>query len=169
MCATKTCYKITIFVWKEVYVVGQGDADSSGESDNVKRRDRRGIIDTITNPAYFFANHESKFVLKMKWVINQIRIKSLCQLLFLIVIQFFPTRIELSNNLRMRSKFHFILFYFFTPKEKMKDAISNPCSIFLAICTAFYILWMKLDLLISNLRDSSKLFNSSNYQRTCIY
>ena len=106
-----------------------------------------------------FANHESEFVLKMKWVINQIRIKSLCQLLFLIVIQFFPTRIELSNNLRMRSKFHFILFYSFTPKEKMKDAISNPCSIFLAICTAFYILWMKLDLLISNLRDSSKLFN----------
>ena len=100
-------------------------------------------------PLIFFANHESKFVLKMKWVINQIRIKSLCQLLFLIVIQFFPTRIELSNNLRMRSKFHFILFYSFTPKEKMKDAISNSCSIFLAICTAFYILWMKLDLRIS--------------------
>ena len=34
------------------------DADSSGESDdsesdNVKRRDRRGYIDTISNPAYF--------------------------------------------------------------------------------------------------------------------
>ena len=55
---------MTIFVWKEVYVVGQVDADSSGESDdsesdNVKRRDRRGYIDTISNPAYFFANHES--------------------------------------------------------------------------------------------------------------
>ena len=65
---------MTIFVWKEVYVVGQVDADSSGESDdsesdNVKRRDRRGYIDTISNPAYFFANHESEFVLKMKWVI----------------------------------------------------------------------------------------------------
>ena len=50
---------MTIFVWKEVYVVGQVDADSSGESDdsesdNVKRRDRRGYIDTILNPAYFF-------------------------------------------------------------------------------------------------------------------
>ena len=94
MAATKTFNYITKFIWKEVYVVGQVDADFSGksddsESDNVKRRDRRGIIDTITNPAYFFANHESKFVLKMKWVINQIRIKSLCQLLFLIVIQFF--------------------------------------------------------------------------------
>ena len=58
-CATKTFNYITIFVWKEVYVVGQVDADFSGksddsESDNVKRRDRRGIIDTITNPAYFF-------------------------------------------------------------------------------------------------------------------
>ena len=117
---------MTIFVWKEVYVVGQVDADSSGESDdsesdNVKRRDRRGYIDTISNPAYFFANHESKFVLKMKWVINQIRIKSLCQLLFLIVIQFFPTRIELSNNLRMRSKFHFILFF----HSKRKDERCN--------------------------------------------
>ena len=51
---------MTIFVWKEVYVVGQVDADSSGESDdsesdNVKRRDRRGYIDTISNPAYFFS------------------------------------------------------------------------------------------------------------------
>ena len=59
---------MTIFVWKEVYVVGQVDADSSGESDDsesdsVKRRDRRGYIDTISNPAYFcFANHESEFV-----------------------------------------------------------------------------------------------------------
>ena len=58
---------MTIFVWKEVYVVGQVDADSSGESDDsesdfVKRRDRRGYIDTISNPAYFcFANHESEF------------------------------------------------------------------------------------------------------------
>ena len=57
-CATKTCKSITIFVWKEVYVVGQVDADSSGESDdsesdNVKRRDRRGYIDTISNPAHF--------------------------------------------------------------------------------------------------------------------
>ena len=56
--ATKTCNLITIFVWKEVYVVGQVDADSSSESDdsesdNVKRRDRRGYIDTISNPAYF--------------------------------------------------------------------------------------------------------------------
>jgi len=43
----KTDNLIIIFVWKEVYVVGQVDADSSGksddfESDNVKRRDRRG-------------------------------------------------------------------------------------------------------------------------------
>ena len=50
---------MTIFVWKEVYVVGQVDADSSGESDDsesdhVKRRDRRGYIDTTSNPAYFF-------------------------------------------------------------------------------------------------------------------
>ena len=48
---------MTIFVWKEVYVVGQVDADFSGksddsESDNVKRRDRRGYIDTILNPAH---------------------------------------------------------------------------------------------------------------------
>ena len=67
------------------------------------------------------ANHESKFVLKMKWVINQIRIKSLCQLLFLIVIQFFPTRIELSNNIRMRSKFCFTLFF----HSKRKDERCN--------------------------------------------
>ena len=49
---------MTIFVWKEVYVVGQVDADSSGESDdsesdNVKRRDRRGYIDKISKPAHF--------------------------------------------------------------------------------------------------------------------
>ena len=51
----------------------------------------------------------------------------------------FPTRIELSNNIRMRSKFYFILFFQFKRKHitMMKDAISNPCSIFLAICTAF--------------------------------
>ena len=60
---------------EKVYVVGQVDADSSGESDysesdNVKRRDCRGYIDTISNPAYFFfANHESEFDLKMKWMI----------------------------------------------------------------------------------------------------
>ena len=54
----KTFNLIIIFVWKKVYVVGQVDADSSGESDaseqiNVKRRDRRGYINTISNPAYF--------------------------------------------------------------------------------------------------------------------
>ena len=54
----KTFNLIIIFVWKEVYVVGQVDADSSGESDaseqiNVKRRDRRGYINTISNPAHF--------------------------------------------------------------------------------------------------------------------
>jgi hypothetical protein len=43
----KTANLIIIFVWKEVYVIGQVDADFSGESDdsesdNVKRRDRRG-------------------------------------------------------------------------------------------------------------------------------
>ena len=48
----KTVNLIIIFIWKEVYVVGQVDADSSGksddlESDNVKRRDRRGYIDLI--------------------------------------------------------------------------------------------------------------------------
>ena len=90
-------------------------------------------------PLIFFANRESKFVLKMNWVINEIRIKSLCQLLFLIVIQFFSTRIELSNNIRVRSKFYFILLFHSKRKHitVMKDAISNPCSIFLAICTAF--------------------------------
>ena len=54
----KTVYLIIIFVWKEVYVVGQVDANSSGESDdsesdNVKRRDRRGYIDLISNSAHF--------------------------------------------------------------------------------------------------------------------
>ena len=54
----KTVNFRVIFVWKEVYVVGQVDADSSGESDdleknNVKRQDRRGYIDTISNPAHF--------------------------------------------------------------------------------------------------------------------
>ena len=54
----KTVNLIIIFIWKEAYVVGQVDADSSGESDdseldNVKRRDRRGYIDTISNPAHF--------------------------------------------------------------------------------------------------------------------
>ena len=49
---------IIIFIWKEVYVVRQVDANSSGESDdlesdNVKRRDRRGYIDLISNPAHF--------------------------------------------------------------------------------------------------------------------
>ena len=106
---------MTIFVWKEVYVVGQVDADSSGESDDsesdiVKRRDRRGYIDTTSNPAYFFANHESEFVLKMKWVINQIRIKSLCQLLFLIVIHFF--RRESSSQIISECDLSFILFNF---------------------------------------------------------
>ena len=57
--ATKTFNYITKFIWKEVYVVGQVDADFSGksddsESDNVKRRDRRGYIHTNSNPAYFF-------------------------------------------------------------------------------------------------------------------
>ena len=54
----KTVNLIIIFIWKEVYVVGQVDANSSGESDdsesdNVKRRDRRGYIDLISNPAHF--------------------------------------------------------------------------------------------------------------------
>ena len=54
----KTVNLIIIFIWKEVYVVGQVDADSSGESDDsesdqVKRRDCRGYIDTISNPAHF--------------------------------------------------------------------------------------------------------------------
>ena len=54
----KTVNLIIIFIWKEVYVVGQVDAYSSGESDdlvsyNVKRRDRRGYIDLISNPADF--------------------------------------------------------------------------------------------------------------------
>ena len=54
----KTVNLVIIFIWKEVYVVGQVDANSSGESDdleldNVKRRDRRGYIDLISNPAHF--------------------------------------------------------------------------------------------------------------------
>ena len=54
----KTINLIIIFIWKEVYVDGQVDADSSGEycgseSDQVKRRDCRGYIDTISNPANF--------------------------------------------------------------------------------------------------------------------
>ena len=82
------------------------DADSSGESDdsesdNVKRRDRRGYMDTISNPA-FFANHESEFVLKMKWVIIPVSAPIPDR------DSIFPTRIELSNNIRMRSKFYFI-------------------------------------------------------------
>ena len=52
-------------------MVGQVDVDSSGESDdsesdNVKRRDRRGYIDTILNPAHFFTNYESKFAFLQK-------------------------------------------------------------------------------------------------------
>ena len=54
----KTVNLLIIIIWKEVYVVGQVDADSSGESDdsesdNVKCRDRRGYIDLISNPAHF--------------------------------------------------------------------------------------------------------------------
>jgi hypothetical protein len=54
----KTINLIIIFIWKEVYVVGEVDANFSGESDdsesdNVKRRDRRGYIDLISNPAHF--------------------------------------------------------------------------------------------------------------------
>ena len=54
----KTVNLIIIFIWKEVYVVGEVDANSSGksddfESDNVKRRDRRGYIDLISNHAHF--------------------------------------------------------------------------------------------------------------------
>ena len=47
----------------------------------------------------------------------------------------FTTRIELSNNVRMRSK----CFSLQTQSGiiKMKDAISSPRSIFLKICTAF--------------------------------
>ena len=128
------------------------------ESDNVKRQDRRGYIDTISNPAYFRKSWiQIHFDYEVGDQSNQNQIPVSAHIPDRDSI--FPTRIELSNNLRMRSKFHFILFYSFTPKQQMKDAISNPCSIFLAICTAFYILWMKLDLLISNLRDSSKLFN----------
>ena len=94
------------------------------ESDNVKRRDRRGYIDTISNPAYFFANHESKFVLKMKWVINQIRIKSLCQLLFLIVIQFF--RRESSSQIISECALSFILFYFILSLQKKRWKMQYP-------------------------------------------
>jgi hypothetical protein len=54
----KTINLIIKFIWKEVYVVGQVDANFSGESDdsesdNVKRRDRRGYIDLISKPALF--------------------------------------------------------------------------------------------------------------------
>ena len=54
----KTVNLIIIFIWEEVYVVGQVDANSSSESDhfesdNVKRRARRGYIDLISNPAHF--------------------------------------------------------------------------------------------------------------------
>ena len=88
----KTVYLIIIFISKEVYVVEQVDANSSGESndsesDNVKRRDRWGYIDTISNPAHF---RELWIIirLKMKWVINRHEIISLCQLLFPIVMKF---------------------------------------------------------------------------------
>ena len=64
-----------------------------------------------------FANHESKFVLKIKWMINEIRIKSLCQLIFRIVIQFF--RRESSSQIISECDLSFILFYFFTSKEKI--------------------------------------------------
>ena len=52
----QTVNLLIIIIWKEVYVVRQVDSDSSGESDDsesdhVKRRDRRGYIDTISNPA----------------------------------------------------------------------------------------------------------------------
>ena len=52
----KTVNLLIIIIWKEIYVVEQVDSDSSGESDdsesdNVKCRDRRGYIDTISNPA----------------------------------------------------------------------------------------------------------------------
>jgi hypothetical protein len=48
------------FIWhsSSQQQVGQVDADSSGESDDsesdhVNRRDRRGYIDKISNPAHF--------------------------------------------------------------------------------------------------------------------
>ena len=49
--------------------------------------------------------------------------------------EIFTTRIELSNNVRMRSE----CFSLQTQPGiiKMKDAISSPRSIFLEICTAF--------------------------------
>jgi len=104
----KTVKLIIIFIWKEVYVVGQVDANSSGksddfESDNVKRRDRRGYIDLILNPAHFRVLWiQIRF--KMERVINPIEITSLCQLLFPIVMQFLRPESSSHTNIRMRSK-----------------------------------------------------------------
>ena len=92
----KTVNLIIIIIWKEVYVVGQVDADFSGsksddsESDKDKRRDRRGYIDTISKPAHFRDLYIQN-CLKMELGINQIGITFLFQLLFPIVMQLLRT------------------------------------------------------------------------------
>ena len=90
------------------------DADSSGESDdsesdNVKRRDRRGYIDTISNPAYFRKSWiRIRFENEVGDQSNQNQIPVSAPIPDRDSI--FPTRNELSNNLRMRSKFYLIYF-----------------------------------------------------------
>ena len=83
-------------------------ADSSGEycgseSDQVKRRDRRGYIDTISNPA----NFRELWIyirLKMEWVDQSNRNHIPVSALVPDRDAIFTTGIELSNNIRMRSK-----------------------------------------------------------------
>ena len=135
----KTVNLLIIFIWKEVYVVGQVDANSSDESnhfesDNVKQRDRREYIDLISNPAHFLrfmSPNSLENGVGDQSNRNHIPVSALVPDRDAIFYDQNRALIQISEC--DLSVFHSNINHII----KMKDAISSPRSICLEICTAF--------------------------------
>jgi hypothetical protein len=163
----KTVNLIIIFIWKEVYVVGQVDVNFSdesdeSESDHVKRRDRRGYIDLISKPAHCSVVWiQIRF--KMEWVISHIGITSRCQLLFKIMMQIL--RPESSSQIISEcdlSVFHN------KNKPYYQDERCNLQSSQHGNLHSFLNSLDEIRLADIKFKRFKQVFNSSNYQRMCI-
>ena len=101
----------------------------------------------------------------MEWVINPIGNTSLCQLLFPIVMHFFTTRIELSYNIRMRSKCFSLQYKPYYQDERCNLQSSQH---FLGNLHSFLNSLDETRLADIKFKRFQQVFNSSNYQRMCI-
>jgi hypothetical protein len=101
----------------------------------------------------------------MEWVINPIGNTSLCQLLFPIVMQFSTTRIELSYNIRMRSKCFSLQYKPYYQDERCNLQSSQH---FLGNLHSFLNSLDETRLADIKFKRFQQVFNSSNYQRMCI-